>query len=835
MYQDGNGMTLDYRLLNLLDLADAHGVRLSLPSVMGIMRAGYRSEDFETEEGVEDADIPLKSRRAILELLYRSSSEERRSAMERDSLYLLAIPENGLSESIVRNLLYPAGIRFEQIPHLEYESFKSLTGGRERIALYKKMIGAFESAGGVMAIETGKVERKKKPLSDRAMKQIENTLLSSYDDVSDFSSLEEWAEATGLDGGSLEEGLERLSMKGYLEKESGWVRKRIIPLEEAMARLDEQEDVHVPVLRSRLQGETLGEISEAQGYSRARAGQIISKAMMRLPVTHIVEARRTRRLFERYAIDVSFFEHVFLEAAEVYRFLVEKCVRGTRDKRDAYLALGPEEKKRMLEHENLMEDQRGLPVVISKNGAIELYFARRGREQKRIDLHHEGYMEFIREEFDDREQVVEALTMTKRNFEAISERLPCCIQSSKRCFRYFDFSRVLEEQDFIRELLRLEPGVYSSRIVYEGNMEYFMSLDVRDYHELHNIMRDKMEIDFVEMRRMPEFSIGVKDKFEWLLLLIGEMGPIKLDHFVEFLERKYGLHAPSTRSLIQMELSDYITPEKVLHHDFTELTPAQREFIEGILRRDIYTMDELVDANSRVEDFTHLYLNNRVLNSVGYVLSGGFVVRETYGSGEKYFRRALLAEDYYKTERSDIENTQSFWKVVQDLQRSLDLFRIGEHQYMNITVLERAGFTKDVVDEFRRRVTSHFGGGRYYTVKNVRDEVAHPLLEAGFEDIFYSRILRTGERVQFIPLAAGDILYQATERRNQTDFLMSEIDDGMEMNALLARVDEKYGIKLDFSKTIEIIKASRMYYMPEMGKIFVDKESFLERIYTERG
>ncbi|KOP31395.1 hypothetical protein ADM98_00655 [Exiguobacterium sp. BMC-KP] len=507
--------------------------------------------------------------------------------------------------------------------------------------------------------------------------------------------------------------------------------------------------------------------------TRERVRQILEKVVSGIPLTNIIEARRMRYLFESYELDYVFFETVLGERKETYHFLSEKCSEGTSSKRKIYSFLQSEQRQRMLLSEGLYENLEGQAVTMTKSGMVEKYYALEGREMEHVSIHHRRYLAYIEEVLRDQEGALGTFRLSERAFEGVSDRIEGCIQSAGRKVRYLDIRPILEERDVIESLFVLDPGIYNARLIYDVHADYFWSLDIRTHHELHNILKDNLKIDAIQMRRMPEFGVMVTDKLEWLVGLIDEMGPIPLETFLLRVEEAYGLSISSTRSLIQMELSDYITAQNELAHEIPELTEGEEAFIRSVLVQDIYTAQELIEKHSvTVADFQHRYLNKRNLSVVGYDLRRGFVLRKGLGSGEAYFRRLLLSEDYFRWDRrSNVQNTQSFWKTLLDLQEDLDLFRIEEDVYMSISVLERAGVAKKTVADFRERVGAHFSGGRYYTMKTIREEVEHPILNLGFEDVFYERICRSDAEVRFIQTPSGHVFYQAGERRNQADFI----------------------------------------------------------------
>ena len=819
----------DVRLLGVLDLADSKDTTLSLQSIAKLMKDGYTLEDFIEwdEELVGGIRANVKEK---LHGLFLDAKEEDLSIMEeKKSLYRLVLVDGGVSENIVRNLLHPSGIRYEHLTTIDYETFRRLTGGGERKAIFIKLMKAFENDGGVRdeSYDTGIIQTRK--LGKRLVNQIEKDLTSVYDEMPDQSIPEDWVEKTGLQEHEVSAGLERLAQNGLVHIREEQVSKRTRHLEEALSSIPETSRT---IMEQRLKGMTLQEIGDINNVTRERIRQILEKVVSGIPLTHIIEARRMRYLFESYELDPVFFETVLGERKETYHFLSEKCSKGTSSKRKIYSFLQSEQRQRMLVSEGLYEDVLGNASPLSKKGLVEKYFFLEGREVKHVTEHHRRYLSFLEEELRNQEEVIRHYMISERAFEGIADRIESCLQSSKRRVRYFDVKPILEEENTFRELFRLDPGIYNMRIIYERHAHYFLALDIRDYFELHNIVKDNLHIETVQTRRMPEFSVGVTSKLDWLIGLIDEWGPISLDAFVSMLEKRFGLLASSSRSLIQMELSVYLTPRNELVHDITELSTEEESFIKTVLVDDIYTVPELINRHSDVKNFRQLYLNNRNLGMIGYDLRGGFVIRKGFGNAERYFRHFLLTKDYFQTDDSSaVQNTQSFWKVLVNLQQNLDLFRVDDETYMNISVLERAGVSKKEMLDFREKVFEHFSDGRFFSVKNIQEELNHAILGLGFDGIFYESICRYDKRIRFIQFATSIVMYCSKEKKRQVDFIECVVHDGMDIDVLQSDIRRMYGIDIALSKLVEKIRVSDMYYVQELERVFSNRQSFLDMVY----
>lgn len=832
MNQKGDYMKIDLRIINLKELAELKGVRIGMNSIIRIMKSGKTLEDlFVNFEKIDGVNSIINNK--IHRLLDNISKTEIDFLKTQESFYRLLIIENGLSDSAIRNFLIPSDLRFSNLEGLDYDNFKKLTGGKEKLALFHKIMTAYDiyverikeqTMGSMVGMGQESLQTNK-----TFPKSIEEMTIDVFDRMSDEESITSWIKMFEADEESAMRAVLRLKRLKMIEIDGRLIKKRTISIEEF---IDSQMNERTrDILRARLRGSNLGILAKKHKISHQYVSQILYKAFSELPITHISDAGKYVHLYQNYDLDLNFFKNILVKDENIYYFLKEKCVRGKRKNRETYNLLSSEQRERFLCIESLIEDSSGKLVALSKQNLLEKYFCLYGKEIKHIKDHHASYLEFLETELYNRDEEVHMLSFTLRNFENVVARASYCIQSEKRKARHFQSAGVMKEKDIIKDLFKLDDGIYSTKLVFQNNESYFKSVDIRNYYELHNLLRYHLKIDFVEMRRMPDFSINISDKFDWMLGLINKMEPISVPEFALYLEKNYGLHAASSRSLIQTELSDYINSQKQLTSILPQLNSEETTFIEELMVDDIYSILELEERYHTIKDFRQKYLNNLVLNNLGYVLSGSFVIRKEIGNVEEYFRRLVLKEDYFRTNHSTLQNSQSFLKVLSNFQKSSELLRIEENLYMKSSVLKKADISKKDIIDFRNQVTSFFVGWQYFTMKNIHDEIQHKLLELGFEDIFYERICREQEEVRYIPLGNGDIFYQSANKKNLTDFLKSEMEEGIEVSELIRLIKGKYGISLNTRKVIEKLREAGYYYIIETGRLHIDKNVFFENLY----
>ncbi|WP_410503347.1 hypothetical protein RIF24_16535 (plasmid) [Exiguobacterium acetylicum] len=854
---------IDGRLLCLADFAVEKGHNVSFRLLARMMESGVTLEAINRRKVQKEIWPNQTIRKSIKALLADLNPQEIASLDDMTSLYHLVLAEGGMSEYIVKNILIPSRIRFKDLGGMSYETFKRLTGGVERSSVYKRVMSAYESyVGHERRVGDSKVvessgrnvppdcpgenhgEKREIPLmghvgktGDRIdLKTIVRRLIFVYDQMEEEDSYRSWYDAAGMTAKEVMRGLRRLEKLKYISISDFEVIKRFRSLDEFMETMEEGQGKLF--LKKRLSGMSAADIAKEQGKSRQRISQVLDEVLAKIPVTHIKEARRTIDIFREYAVDQEFFTEVLLEKKETFHLLKLKCKKeqtrdgGNKSKVDCLNQLLPDQRIRFLHAESLFEDENGDVVKMTKRNLIKKYFYVHGRDSDSTKNHHVRYLEFLDEELHGKKSVIEEYGISLHNFENIIAESSYCIHSYDQNVRYFEVNRIVEERANLEKLFMLPRGIYSTSFVYDMNEFYFRSLDIRDHHELHNVLKHMLDLDFIKIRRIPEFAIGVEDKIKWFIRLIKKLSPITLDAFINHLEQNFGLHGPSTRTRLLTELPEYVTPERKLIHVSAKPATIHKNFLKRILVDDIYIAKDLIDGFPVLKSSGNLYLNKKMLKSVGYVLSGGFIVRKEIGSGESYYRNLLMKNQYFTLDESPLLKTRSFWKTVSELQSRLDLLQIGKNHYMNISVLEKIGIAKSDLIDFQKIVSRSFSDERYFTVKNIHEQVPHKILELGFDDIFYERLCRAHEGIRYIPSATGDIFYRGEHVKNLTDFVRDCIIDGMSVDQLLSFVTQEFGISLDPNKTIEKIRLGGAHYVPETRRIHFDKRGFFERLYA---
>lgn len=846
-YQDIRIEDLQHSFLGMIDVAEREGYPLSFNSVIQLIRQNLTVQDFISgEPAIRDRfREPVSKTLTALMGIYGPEEFTRMSA-ER-TFYHLIIMGMGVNESLPR-LLKVKGFDYHSFRNVDYETFKERTGGRNRLNTYEKLTNsykAFEEAVGPDSTKT--VFSKPLPtpsippqgrsvhIGKRQFTLLERRFLKNwYDELGDTFTVDELKEKFGRDERYVRLVLQSSEEKGLLVQDEHVVKKIKRTFEELLAwdGLPEKEFMHM-----RFHGlKSVNEISIRCGISRQRVSTRLNTAMELVPLTHIDETSAHLRLFTRFNLSEDAFVDIFDMHRGVYRMLSAKLKRGERHISEIYDNLEPEQQKRFERHFSLFLYNGELVPVNKKNIFEHVLRIHASTTPLHIGEVKRHYEQFIAEHIPS--ELATSLLTDEMTLKGVGERSEVVLNSYGHRLRFHDPKVFIDERvERLQRLLQLEPGVYNTRYIFQLDPELMEELNCQDPSELHNIIKTRISHPHITMGRMPELAIGVSDKLTWVRHLIREHAPIPLEEFLDMLSRRFGLHIPSMRSLVQTTMLEHLSPDNVLIASFPTITDEETEWLRTILAEDIYTFDQLLDLHKDVPDLYDRFLNKWVLSRVGYTISGGFIVKSEYGSGEAYFRDVIKSKDLYRIQDIPAAKTQSYFKVLKDLETELEIFRADDDHYMNIGRLEKGGFSKsmiraeieDIVEAARHLDTE------YFTFPMLQEVCDSELVDLGMENVFYERLIRLHPDVNFIPSGGGDIFYFSREKRMLGHFYLAHLheSEGIDVHVFERGLEERYGITFNSGKIIESIRDRGGFFSPETEKVYRDKSIFLDDLYRD--
>jgi transcriptional regulator with XRE-family HTH domain len=735
-----------------------------------------------------------------------------------NNLYQLA--HAGLSLTNIK-MLIELGLEYNKLGVLTLEHLNSLAGGNKK-SLYLKVTAAYE------IIENLKGNASL-TLVETCMLDLINSLQPR--EVITFKSLKERVER------ELQDTIEIKLVENFVEKniktgllikqENGFTKKYKRILE-----LLSEEFLNKDLLLMRMNGMSLQDIANISGVTRQAISFKENRILKR--IVDLEEFYLYKDIFERFDWSQQLFCDLFNEPIEVYQLLNLKFRKGNENP----LAL-------LNDEENNLSDSQ---INIILNGCESFIdYKERIMPLSKTTIFDEVIYNYCKDYSEDQKVIKrfnnyllvngldEKYKVDSNAVRGMSERCSVIIRTRSNRYRYYDYDVIDETvKRKLEDKLELSPGIYNMIKIFSENKDFMREIDIRSEHELHNLYKRMIVKDGVNYNRMPEFSIGRMNKNEFLIKLFFEQAPINIDEFTLFVEENYGLRFNSLKSHINMYLNEYVHGD-IIKVDYHEIDETELNKLKNLLKADIYTVDQLTKIGKNVDnDFHDKFLNNMILSKIGYSLKGKYVLRNKYGTVDKFFKEHILSQDYFSKQGLELYNTSVFNRTLYDLEKELDVVKIENDIYITAKKLEDAEVTKSLLLDFREQVLDIVDENQYFTLYSLRqNDFIHDIDELGFDSFFYDRIIWTSEKVRAIPLASGYIFIKKEKDISLIDFIRFLVERVEIINIYDMRdyVEKYYGISLDLSRVLALVRDTDMYYSEDLSRLYINKNTFFEEIY----
>lgn len=807
--------------------------------VLGEYNISFRQIKYLSEEGYTLADFKgntilaqhLSKKKKALYNKVQNIIPCIDSTIFSESVYKLAAAD--LSEKNIL-LLKEYGISYTDIRDLTYESFISiLNSASSKEAIFQRIKDAYQKAEGSVENSFDKNSVNQKIYTNLLTNFFESLPPRKFVSLLEIKQyiLRNYKRSAELDDELIQEILEKKIKKNLIYTVDLMFAKKYTKIK---TYLEENNFKNKDILIQKLNNRTLQEIADEYNLTRERIRQIIIKLLNNMPVMEEVIVYQT--VFEQYDWDEKLFNMVYNEHPYVYQLLKLKLKKGTKKVLDYLdnIALTKEQRNIVLQYFNHYINFENKIVPFSNKMKL---FENLVYNLGSIAVQSDEFIE-IANEFIESKNLPEHMKFDKFSVNGLADRSNYVLRTNKHGFRFYNISNLdNHEIQQLKQLLNLEPGIYSTAKLFRENMELMDSLNIDSEYELHNLYKKAINLPSIEYTRMPEFSVGNISKDEFMKSLFNELAPITLDNIANYIEQEYGLKYASIRALISSDYIEFIHGNEIItnHNDLTEEEFNQ---LKALLTKDIYTIEEFSKKGKTLDEhFRDKFINNYTLLQVGYYIRGMFILSTKYNSVEQYFSEYLLNQDIFQNTRSPVYQTSSFNATLYELEQSLDAIRIDRDIYITSKKLNAVGIFKEQLIEYREAVYSFASDIPYFTLPQIRKlGFNHELEEFGFSDLFYERIIWSHPSIQSIHTVSHIIFKTGSDVANLTSFINYIMYEHIQLDlyAFLEKVANKYEVNLNQNRIIELINKSIMHYSPEMERIYLDKETFFKDIYYKK-
>lgn len=616
------------------------------------------------------------------------------------------------------------------------------------------------------------------------------------------------------------------------------------------ATLTERERIYT--IR-KLNGETLEAIAKSENITRERVRQVIKKAVEKVYAQYLAKTGLElfdddyyQHFYTTYDVDKSICLEWLGIPEKTYNYISMFNRRGSEDIKDAIddpdIDVGFKLKitnylnrNKIYVDGNWIEKKRALieDVVLAKFCKDEVSF----------DDFCNIYNKFLEEQgipFD--KEIYYTDEVVESRYNRLSEAR-CVLWKQFQMLRYYD----IDGQDYtdLLETLNLdgyENTEVSTLKLIEDNPELMRRYDIRDQYELHNLLRkivSEGSYHGFKCGRMPVLEFGEFDRDAALFELLVNNAPISLEKLADVVHDEYGYD----RNTVMM---NYLKPFNAYYHqglyrvDQKVMPESHMAILKSALKDDFYFIDEIKKIyTDLVADADVANINPFNLKVMGFVVLSRYVI-QNYSSLDAYFTHLLTEKELIDitTYKKRYCYVQMWSSKLTSLKNSYEIIEFEPNQIVQFSRLEKAGITKQALQDFCDEVYEYIADGTYFSAKSLRlAGFKSQLYDLGFSDWFYASVLCADERFSFNNMYKNLILYKGTTPISINSFVYDYVKQvgSIDTYDLMNILENEYGCKLsDRNIFMRGIDGINLYHDSILQRLYLNEELFYKELDNDQ-
>ncbi len=607
----------------------------------------------------------------------------------------------------------------------------------------------------------------------------------------------------------------------------------LLSLEESMKMMKDGNSKQA--LMYRLCGMTLEDAGHEMGVTRERARQLTKKALDKLPV---LKEDELKYWFENYNITAEEFQSIFDLSQEGYQYLLLRYSKGNKGLEellnDNYIT-GKIAQKVLIEMRKYCVIINGEYIPIRRDlilrKLIEVNYSDKECTFSEFEAFYKGFL--AEHNLDGDEKL---LFPTERAFEARLVNNNYTLLKYGHRFRYYDMEAYDIQSLFDGLEFKLYDGLEISTLkLFQTHQELMNEYGLRDEYELHNLMKKNEEMlqqYDVSIGRMPFISVGNSDRARQTIQFLYRVAPIGLYEFGNAYEEEFGIRSETVLANFNQYIDKYYH-NGIYSVDYEIMTAEEYRMLEGRLNNEIYLIDDVkqiyneIFPNGRMEK-----INPYTLKTMGFKVYAGYILKNTYSSGEAYFKKFLQKNEIVDMEILDKRLTQNptFQMVLEELRVNFDLLEIEKSKYISFSEFFRQapGITKDDLKRFVA-TASTYNNEDFFTIQSIRNEgFSSSIDHLDFTDWFYGALLRSCKNISYSKMAGGFLFSHLGKQFKRIDFfsfLMEKLIK-IKITEFMSFINNTYGLNFDRYDIPSVINQSSMYYNSATETIYLNKEIY---------
>lgn len=595
---------------------------------------------------------------------------------------------------------------------------------------------------------------------------------------------------------------------------------------------DEREKV---ILCYRFQGKTLEETGKELKVTKERVRQLEKVAVKEIPRVREDDYKES---FEKYDWTPELFKYAYNKSDLVYGYLKCKYNKGNKRPEDILEDNDISIQVRSRAEKIIFKDYIRVGSSWIKKDRHEIldYVLRTycRDEVTSQDLSDLYYM-FLE---DNSLHEINKFMYPKRYFETTLAYTKKVLWKYGKKLRKYDFTEMSAQK--IVDALNLnqfENVEYSTLKFFNDYIEIMVEWDIRDEYELHNLMKkvfsDNNEFNII-LSRMPNVEFGKPDRDMQVMDKLLQTAPIESYELAKEYEKEYGVKAETALANYFKSIDEYYH-SGLYSIDSEALLGNQFDGLKEKLKNDIYIIKDVREIYIKLFPMGNSKLINPYnLKRLGFKVNTGIIYSDKFINLEQYFRKIMINNDIFDSTLLDSRITcwKAYYNALQMLKGQLEIVEFLPNKFVNIRRLEHNGIGKEKLKEFINDVYE-FVVEEVFTIKSLRERgFEHSLDELGFDDWFYSALLRCDARFKYSRVDGNIIFRKGTDTVTVNDLVEHVVCRyrSIDIFELIGNICNEYGITIERYKIPHIAKEKELYYDAIMGKVYIDYDEYFEEV-----
>ena len=269
--------------------------------------------------------------------------------------------------------------------------------------------------------------------------------------------------------------------------------------------------------------------------------------------------------------------------------------------------------------------------------------------------------------------------------------------------------------------------------------------------------------------------------------------------------------------------SDTVAPTSTLLKDY-------------VLKDDWYTVEEFEGAVEELSIDPSLYEGKVQPWQLGFRKYDDCVLRSTWRSPASYYL-SLFDGPLAGAEIPDkIKGTGSFRRFASGGILNGTFYAYDEGSWITRAGLGELGISETDLDTFADSLARHYRSAEIsqFTLSSIKNETSDgSLLSYGLCDCFYESVLVSRRDYVESGSLCGKRVFAPKGIPTQGRALVASLvlaEQSIDLEVLLDMLREDYGIPLQRTQLLQLLRATDLFYSPELDRVYIDHDQFVREV-----